>query len=78
MLIAVALQDILDRKGLMGWVCLSVCPSVTPLLLQRVQNRMSKENKGNQPERELKAEAKHAQLSVDISLYTAYFEAQFT
>jgi hypothetical protein len=49
----------LDRKGIMEWVCLSVCPSVTPLL-QRVQDRMSKGNKGKQPELELETEAKHA------------------
>jgi hypothetical protein len=37
---------------------------------------MCKGNKGNQPERKLEAEAKHAPS--DISLYTEYFEAQFT
>jgi hypothetical protein len=38
---------------------------------------MSKENKGNQPERKLEAEAKHAPS--DFSLYyTETFEAQFT
>jgi hypothetical protein len=41
-----------------GSVCVSVCPSAR--LLQRVQNRISKGNKGNQPERKLEAEAKQA------------------
>ncbi len=54
---------------------LSVCLYITPLL-QPVQNRMSKGNKGNQPERGLEAEAKHAPS--DISLHTEYFKAQFT
>jgi hypothetical protein len=49
----------LSRKGLIGWVCLSVRLSVTPLL-QDVQNHMSKGNKGRQPERDLEAEAKQA------------------
>ncbi len=51
-----------------GWMC------VTPLL-QRVQNHMSKGNKGNQVERELEAIAKQ---TLRTSLYTEYFEAQFT
>jgi hypothetical protein len=37
---------------------------------------MSKGKKGNQPERELKAEVKRA--ASDISLYKKYFEEQFT
>jgi hypothetical protein len=41
-------NPILDRKGLMGLVCLSVRLSVTPLL-QRKQNHMSKGNKESQP-----------------------------
>ncbi len=56
-------------------VCLSVCPSVTPLL-QHLENNMSKGNKGNQKERELAALAKRAAL--DTILYIEYFEAQFT
>ncbi len=55
-----------------GWVCLSVTP-----LLQRVQNRMSKANKGNQPERELEALAKQA-LRTSIYISIEYFEAQIT
>jgi hypothetical protein len=50
----------------MEWGCLSVWMYVMPLL-QRVENHMSKGNKGNQPERKLAAEGKRAAL--DISLY---------
>jgi hypothetical protein len=57
--IPLSLNSILDnRKGLIGWVCLSVRLSVT-LLLQRVQNHMSKRNEGTQPERR---NASHALL----------------
>jgi hypothetical protein len=42
----------------MRWGCLSVWMYVTPL--QRVQNRTSKGNKGNRPERQLAALAKQA------------------
>ncbi len=52
-------EELLDRKGLMGWVCLSVCLSVMPLL-QHLENHMSKGNKGNRPERQLAALAKQA------------------
>jgi hypothetical protein len=44
-------------------VCLSVCLSVTltPLLRRvQMQNHMSKENRGNHPDRKLDAEAKQA------------------
>ncbi len=70
-------KSVLDRKGLMGWVCLSVCPSVRHAsTVQHLENYMSKGNKGNQPERELAALAKRAAL--DTILYIEYFEAQFT
>jgi hypothetical protein len=50
-------ERLLDRKGLMGWVCLSVTP-----LLQHLENHMSKEYKGDRPERQLAALAKQALL----------------
>jgi hypothetical protein len=67
-------SSLLDRKGLMGCVCLSVCLYVTPLL-QHYENHMSSGNKGNQPERKL-ATIREAG-SYDINLYTEYlyFEA---
>jgi hypothetical protein len=54
-----AVKQVLDRKGLMGWVCLSVCLYVTPLL-QHLENHMSKGKKGSRPERQLAALAKQA------------------
>jgi hypothetical protein len=59
----------LSRKGLMGWACPSFRLSVTRLL-QRVQNHMSKGNKGIKPER----------LNVSQALMTLLYitEARFT
>jgi hypothetical protein len=56
--------------GLSGCLGLDVRMSVTPLL-QRVQNYMSKRNKGSQLERELEAEAKQG-LKASV-----YFEETF-
>jgi hypothetical protein len=50
----------------MGWVCLSVCSYVTPLL-QYLENQMSKGNKESRPERKLEAEEKHAALDIIVS-----------
>jgi polyphosphate kinase len=52
-------------KGLMVWVCLSVCLDGWMYvrhasLLQHLRNHMSRGNKGNQPERKLAAIAKRA------------------
>jgi hypothetical protein len=55
----------------MGWVCLSVCMDgwmYVTLLLQHLENHMSKGNKGNRPERKLEAQEKQAALY--ISFYT--------
>jgi hypothetical protein len=60
--------SLLDRKDLMGWVCLSVCLSVTPLL-QHLENHMSTGNKGNRPEPERKLEAQEKRAALDISFY---------
>jgi hypothetical protein len=54
---------LLDRKGLMGLVCLSVRGYVTPLL-QHLENHMSKGNKGNRPERKLEAQEKRTALDI--------------
>jgi hypothetical protein len=69
---AVAIENIFDQKGLMAWVCLSVCLSH---LYYSVLT--SKVNKGNQPERELEAEAKqvlrtslYIQSTLKCNLYT--------
>ncbi len=48
--------------GSTGWVCLSVCTSVTALL-QRVQNHMSKGNKESQ------SECRNASQALMTSLY---------
>jgi hypothetical protein len=55
----------LDQKGLMGWVCLSVRLYVTPLL-QHLGNYMSKGNKGNRPELKLGTQEKQAALFISF------------
>jgi ferredoxin len=60
----------LDRKGLMGWVCLSVCLDgcMSRLYCSTCETIiMSKGNKGNRPERKLETQVKRAAL--DISFY---------
>jgi hypothetical protein len=57
---------LLDRKGLMGWVCLSVCLDVpmSRLYCSTYKIIMCKENKGNRPERKLEAQEKQAALHI--------------
>jgi hypothetical protein len=59
---------VLDRKSLMGWVCLFVWMYVTALL-QHLENHLSKGNKGNRPERNLEVEAQEKRAALDISFY---------
>jgi hypothetical protein len=48
-------------------VCLSVRPYVT-LLLQHLDNHMSKGNKGNRPEPKLEAQEKRAALDISFHI----------
>jgi hypothetical protein len=58
---------ILDRKGLMGWVCLSVCPSVRHASTAACKTICLKEIK------KASRNAERFAGSYDITLYTEYF-----
>jgi hypothetical protein len=50
----------LERKGLIGWICLDVCMYVTPLLRVCKTICPNEIDQTSQPERELEAEVKQA------------------